>query len=640
MGVRLPLATDVMPPSITVSRQRAKPSATDFASPAHSETRSHTSIALTLALSAVVIGGVAVYLYRHVTNRPITAKRSRPISPSPVCNFIRWAAQTGSPQCRNVPSQCRPRHDLSLKPLTPYSTRNGRIFDKNGTVADAAVATMLCDCVVLPHACGLGGGFVAIYYNKLNKSVTTINAQCVAPKAASEDAYKHLKPNATLIGGLAIGVPGELKGYQKLLEEVGSNIPWTELFEDAIALAENGVPVHDDLDAKLQMFDWRLAPQFKQLFLSNLTGEILGRKDAVFNLILANSLKTIAKSDQQELYTGELARAILEDLSAVGGLITKDDLAEYTVQLLAPYKTELSDGWNVWCTPSPTAGLLSSYALAIMDKFRNGAGSLPDDGLTAHRMVEAFKFAFALRTQLGDPVFEDVTQAVKNATDIDQARRIAAKIKKVPYSNPQEYGLIYDTIRDHGSRQVSIWGPSGDAIVIVSSLNTDFGSLVASPSTGILMNNVIDLFATQAHPNYYNLVSSKYNRIRPQKRPLTSRGPIVITDKSGDLAMIIGATGGPVASTGLVQVAARVLWMGYTMKEAVDAGRIHNQLLPGTTMGEPTVYQDIVKDLKSRGHEYHETEWTGTVQGIVRMPGNRLSAALDYRRGPGGCDGD
>ena len=66
-----------------------------------------------------------------------------------------------------------------------------------------------------------------------------------------------------------------------------------------------------------------------------------------------------------------------------------------------------------------------------------------------------------------------------------------------------------------------------------------------SPSTGIIFNDQMDDFSTTDKPNKYGLAPSKYNRIRPGARPMSSMSPTIITDSDDGVVLVIGASGGP-----------------------------------------------------------------------------------------------
>lgn len=59
----------------------------------------------------------------------------------------------------------------------------------NGSVADAAVATLFCEGIAVPQSCGLGGGFFLTIYTRSTGKVETLNAREVAPKAATADMF-------------------------------------------------------------------------------------------------------------------------------------------------------------------------------------------------------------------------------------------------------------------------------------------------------------------------------------------------------------------------------------------------------------------------------------------------------------------
>ncbi len=46
-------------------------------------------------------------------------------------------------------------------------------------------------------------------------------------------------------GGLAIGVPGEIRAYQKAYEVFGGGVSWSELFQPTIKLCEEGFVVSE-----------------------------------------------------------------------------------------------------------------------------------------------------------------------------------------------------------------------------------------------------------------------------------------------------------------------------------------------------------------------------------------------------------
>lgn len=63
------------------------------------------------------------------------------------------------------------------------------IFEKGGSVADAAIAALFCEGVSLPQSMGLGGGFLLTIYDKKTGTVRSLNAREVAPLAANETMF-------------------------------------------------------------------------------------------------------------------------------------------------------------------------------------------------------------------------------------------------------------------------------------------------------------------------------------------------------------------------------------------------------------------------------------------------------------------
>lgn len=90
----------------------------------------------------------------------------------------------------------------------------------------------------------------------------------------------------------------------------------------------------------------------------------------------------------------------------------------------------------------------------------------------------------------------------------------------------------------------------------------------------------MDDFSFTGYNNYFGVPYSPSNKVQPMKRALSSMSPTIITDKDGDVKLVIGASGGTKIVTAISQVIMRALWCDQNIKEAVDAPRFHHQLYP------------------------------------------------------------
>jgi gamma-glutamyltranspeptidase len=190
---------------------------------------------------------------------------------------------------------------------------------------------------------------------------------------------------------------------------------------------------------------------------------------------------------------------------------------------------------------------------------------------------------------------------------------------------------------------------------VTSSVNTYFGSHVVSPSSGIVLNNQMDDFATPGKRNYFGLKPSEENYIKPFKKPLSSMSPTMVfrtTDSEsssntvGDLILIIGASGGPKIITAVLQVIINHLMMGMPLFDSMAYPRLHDQLIyHGSAVttteravllqGPTLMVAGRTKDaLVRRGHALLDVDYAGTVQAIsIDLETNELSAVCDLRKG-------
>ncbi|XP_077534250.1 scoloptoxin SSD14-like [Haemaphysalis longicornis] len=537
--------------------------------------------------------------------------------PSTLGNFTRWAVSTEVGMCATVP---------------------GNIYSKGGNMADAAVATLLCMGVVQPKAMGIGGGFVATSYLRRGKRAESLIAREVAPAAATKNMYSQ---NASLSvhGGLAIAIPGELRGYAEVHRHLKGRLPWRALFTDAIRLASEGFAVSNGLAYSLchvspGLFpcpdgpcDPRWAPFWNAVEKRPLIeGELLVQKD------LARTLAEIAHYGPDYFYEGRFAEEMVREIAEQGGILTLEDLRSYKPTWTRPVNVTFRDGRVAYSAPPPAGGAIYSYIMAIMDAFRTGDhAELQDDVLTLHRFVEASKFAYAKRALLGDPRFVAVADIVKELVSPDYAQLTRGQIDDDrTFHDPEHYGLLEKNLpTSKGTAHLSLWDDEG-ALSITSTINSYFGSYVRT-SSGVVLNNEMDDFSSPGQSNYWDLAATEANVIEPGKRPLSSMSPAIVLDPNGNVELVVGGSGGSKITTAVALVSMRTLWMDNSIKDAIDYARLHDQLIPDHLMVEPTFPEVYAMQLKVKGHNITTVEGPfSNVHGVFRK-GARLFANADCR---------
>ncbi|XP_077535847.1 scoloptoxin SSD14-like isoform X3 [Haemaphysalis longicornis] len=515
------------------------------------------------------------------------------------------------------------------------------VFGKGGKTVDAAIATLLCMGVVIPHSMGMGGGFVATVYSR--GQAETLIAREMAPAAATADMFVKDR-RKSVRGGLAVGVPGELRGYEALHRRLNGSLPWKALFADAIRLARHGFPMGahlaNALREQMEIKTDHLSDNIRRAFTNPETGELLQEGELVKQEDLAETLEAVAENGAEYFYKGNFAKELVTEIQSKGGLITEKDLMDYSVDWRKPVSAQFQDGLTLFSVPPPASGAVLAYILGIMDAFRAmKGGALLDDVLTLHRFAEACKFAYAKRALLGDNKGQELEELVGNLTSQEFAAKASASINdEETFADPARYGFVNESQPpDHGTAHATFWGPDGDVIAVSTTVNYYFGSQIRT-SSGVVLNNQMDDFSTPGSANVYGVAPSKANFIAPRKRPMSSMAPVVVLDRNGNCVLALGGSGGSKITSGVALVAMRVLWMGNNIKQAIDFPRIHHQLIPNKLMAEsffPKTYED---ELRRRGHIVTHPEGRFSIMMGVQSSGGRLLANSDFRKG-GTVDG-
>ncbi|CAC5395661.1 GGT1_5 [Mytilus coruscus] len=504
---------------------------------------------------------------------------------------------------------------------------------RHGSAVDAAIATLLCQCISNFHSCGIGGGF----FMTGEKSAYTIIARETAPGEANETMFVG---RSSTEGGLAVGIPGEIRGLW-LAHQIGGKLPWKELFKPSIKLCREGIVVGNPTAFAIsrQTENIKKFQGLKDLLVNPETGLLYEAGDKIKRPKLARTLKIIANEGVDAFYNGRLSKDIVADIQDAGGIITEDDLAKYTALRKDPVVVKLNLDKTVFSPPPPSSGAIVQFILKILDGYNLNEKSLSckqKEIVLWHRIIEAFKFGFATRTNLGDGDVENeafrekLNEFLSTLTSEEFVDEIRSQISDSQTFGTDYYGpTFFDTVNSSGTSHLSVLAPNGDAVSVTSTINFFFGSKVVGSRTGIIFNNQMDDFST---PNAI-IPESPANFIKPGKRPLSSMSPSIIVGPDGVVNLIVGASGGTKIITSSVLVTVLTQWLGFSIKEAIDHRRLHHRLLPPIVDVERGFPQFILDGLVLRGHNITVQDSAGSVvQGVLQRREGCVTANSDFRK--------
>jgi len=434
------------------------------------------------------------------------------------------------------------------------------------------------------------------------------------------------------------GVPGEVKGLQHLHEKYGS-MPWKDVMQGAIQFARYGWNVTEDLvrymksaTASAQVGNFLCdEPSWALDFCPN--GTLVGLGDVITRKRYANTLEIIANEGPDAFYNGAIAETTIAALQAANGTMTLEDLANYTVAIREVNNITYGD-YVVHSTSAPSSGgivLATLNTVSGYDDFFN-AGTV---NLSTHRLDEAMRFAYAARTDLGDPLFvANLSRFEDQLLLPETGAEIRAKISDVQSFNVSYYdpeGI--ESLETPGTSAIMTADASGLAISLTTTVNLLFGSKLIVPETGVIMNNEMNDFSIPGATNAFGYIPSPSNYIRPGKRPLSSISPVIVELADGTLYFVTGAAGGSRIITSTIQNVVNVLDKNLTAPEALAEPRLHDQLVPNLVSFEYAYDNDTVAFMESLGHN---VTWVApgqsSAQAIRRLPNGTFEAVGEPRQ--------
>jgi gamma-glutamyltranspeptidase/glutathione hydrolase len=491
--------------------------------------------------------------------------------------------------------------------------------------------------VTYPRAGNIGGGGFMVIHLAASHDDVAIDYRETAPAAATPtmflDAAGNPDPAKSRDGALAIGVPGTVAGLALAQAKYGSGkFSLADLIAPAIDLAEKGFPVEDDTADSLPVAKERLArwPASASIFLPY-GKEPLRAGDRLIQYDLADTLRTIAHDGPNGFYQGAVAGRIVAAVRAAGGIMTTDDMKNYSAVVRAPVRGQYR-GYDIVSMPPPSSGGIALIeTLNILEGYdlgKIGAGKAE----ALHLEIEAMKRAYADRaTFLGDPA--SVKVPVKGLTAKSYAAHLRESIGEKATPALEIKPGTPNAYEGDNTTHFSIVDHDGNAVSNTYTLNFSYGLGMVAAGTGVLLNNELDDFtAKPGASNAFGLVGFDANLPGPGKRPLSSMSPTIVL-KDGKPVLVTGSPGGSRIISTVLQIIVDTLNFKMPIDAAVSAPRLHHQWQPDEVVVEPGFAPEVLQDLAARGHKIVQGRPASSANSIAVKDGEFIGAADGRTRG-------
>ena len=542
---------------------------------------------------------------------------------------------------------------FAVAAANPLATEAGyRILKAGGSAMDAAVAVQMVLSLVEPQSSGLGGGAFLLYWDGAH--VTALDGRETAPAAVDETLF--LKPDGkpmdfqeAVVGGRSVGVPGTVKMLEQAHQQYGK-LPWRELMQPAIRLAEDGFEISPRLYGLLESDPALRDNPPAAAFYYQPDGSPWPVGHRLRNPALAQLLRNIADGGSDAFYRGTNAQALVRQVNEHynAGAMTLSDLEVYKPRQRDPLCNLWQQRYQVCGFPPPSSGHITQMQiLGILEQL----SPLPalDQGVPSaeflHRYTEASRLAYADRAKyLADPDFVPVPGRTWNSMLAPEYLKHRAELigtRSMGTAKPGEPGAMpiafasQPAQQEYGTSHISIVDDQGNALAMTTTIEQAFGSrLLNDGGTGLpggyLLNNELTDFSFEPRDAQGQLIA---NRVEPNKRPRSSMSPTLVFNAAGDqLLASVGSPGG----AAIIHFTAKTLLGMYGW--GLDAQRAIDLPNFGSFNG-PTVLEagrfpaSTVESLKARGHEVNEMEMTSGLQAIQRTDSGWFGGADPRREG-------
>jgi gamma-glutamyltranspeptidase/glutathione hydrolase len=544
----------------------------------------------------------------------------------------------------------------------PLATAAGlQILQAGGSAVDAAVAVQMVLTLVEPQSSGIGGGAFLLHWD--GKAVQAWDGRETAPAAADERLFlgtdgKPVPFAQAVVGGRSVGVPGAVRLLEAAHRQHGK-LPWAQLFQPAIGLAERGFAVSARLHQQLadEQALRRDAQAHAYFYRADGSPHLVGT--LLRNPALAAVLRRIAAEGSAALHTGPVADDIVRRVrghATAPGRMVATDLAGYAAKERDPLCTDWLASYRVCGMPPPSSGHLAMLQiLGILERLpplpdplrgeQPGTRAAAPSADWLHAYTEAARLAFADRAQyVADPDFVDPPPGgwgslledayLQQRAGLVGERSLGRATPGMPGGTRSAWAPMADQ-PEHGTSHISIVDDQGRSVAMTTTIEAVFGSrLMSDGGTGLpggfLLNNQLTDFSLAPTDAQGRPVA---NRVQPGKRPRSSMSPTLVFDRrTGQLLMSLGSPGGPAIIHFTAKTLVGSLQWGLNAQQAIDLPNFGS--FNGPTVLEAGRFPPAtVAALKARGHAVVETDLPSGLQALQRTPIGWFGGADPRREG-------
>ncbi|MGY2283450.1 gamma-glutamyltransferase family protein [Pseudomonas gingeri] len=557
----------------------------------------------------------------------------------PATTALPDAPEIGTGYRTGMVTQHATRHMAAA--ANPLAAEAGReILRQGGSAVDATIAMQAVLTLVEPQATGIGGGAFIMVWD--GQRVHAYDGRETAPAGATEKLF--LNPDGTpmaftqaQIGGRSVGTPGVMRALE-LAHRNNGRLPWAQLFEPAIRLAEQGFPISPRLHKQIAASPFLPKSPAMAAYFLNADGSPKAVGTILKNPPLAAVLRRIANEGSDALYKGPIAREMVAAVngSANPGSLSLADLQGYQAKERTPICSDYKR-WKFCGMPPPSSGAIAiaqifgtlqvleardrQWALpALAPQKSASAAGLEPRPQAVHLIAEAERLAYADRgLYVADSDFVPVP--VAGLIDPTYLARRAALVGERSLGKAEPgvpAGLQVALAPDRSpprisTSQIVAVDDQGGAVSMTTTVESSFGSHLMVE--GFILNNQLTDFSFIPSEDGKPVA----NRVEPGKRPRSSMAPTLVFDRQG--GEFLGTVGSPGGSQIIEYVAKTLVGLldwNLDPQAAINLPNFGSRNGP-TELEQGLFSPQLIDALKHQGHEISEPEMTSGTQAIMRV---------------------